>query len=466
MAANEKLNLQIKHKILFLIISLIVLLSISIIASTTILSNEGKKSVLNGVADRFEGLKKITIAEFNKSKKLADQGIKEASGMVSIEKIISIAQDNQKEFNDVIQEAIQVVGNNVAKTLESQDKIVSGGLDNLLANSTDSMNEIMAFDNNSQNVLANVAIFNANSLKVSSLDSLGRLTLQIQEMEKRLEKMQDLNNEEIDALFIDFIGRLEYPDQEREQLLEFVMEAFNNLKEEAEKRKNAFYKTFVDDFGLQARVMAEELNLVTNKIHYAINRELEDSTRIQQEKTEEVITKLLENQMNIQTSINKSSNQVGLAINELKTSVPMKLKEKGDEAGKKIEEKSADARKLAKAAEKRVAAKVDENTRGAAKKFEAGIAEAKNVIEGTLNSSSADTTKYSVIIAVLFAFPAFALSIFIIRGITNPITKVVGLAKKMSKGDLTSRVDVKGRDEISNMCAHMNDMSDNASKHV
>ena len=94
----KRLNLKIKHKFVLMILILMVLVSASMIVTTMRLSNDGKKKVLKGVAEKLEHLQQSSIAEFNNFTKLANEGIREASGLVAIDNIISIAQDNQKEF--------------------------------------------------------------------------------------------------------------------------------------------------------------------------------------------------------------------------------------------------------------------------------------------------------------------------------------------------------------------------------
>jgi len=424
-AEMKKLNLKIRDKFLLLTLSLVILVSAVIMASTMRLSHDGKKKVLGGVSEKLEDLQRTSTEKFSNFNELANDGIREASGLVVVDKIISIAKDNQKEFIGVINKTINEVADNVTGTVKSQEKIISTGLDDFLANSTDAMNEIMEFDSRSQNVLANVAIFNVDSLKTSSLDSLRRFALLMESMKKKLQETQDLNSNEIDNLLIELIAKLEDPDHGREQLLDFFMGTLNDLKEMAEERKNSLYRTLVADFELQSKVMSEELKLVTNKVRYAITRELGDSATIQMDKMDEVINSLLTNQMNIQRDINESNDKLSVAINELNTNIPLKLREKGAETSKKIDVEGAEAGKAAEIAKRKIAAKVDNNKRDVAKKFEASFAASKDLIKKTLEESSTKTLKYSFTVALGCLFLAFLLGIIISRSIIKPINHVV-----------------------------------------
>ena len=422
----SRLNLTIKHKFILLILFLVTLVSASIMVSTMLLSEDGKKKVLKGVSEKLEDIRKISVAEFGNFKKVADEGIREASGLTAIDRIISIAGTNQKEFLGLTNKSIKDVGDNVATTLDSQGETISKGLDDLLAGSTESMNEIMAFDNRSQNVLANVAVFNVEALKTSSLQSLHRLTLLVKGVEKRLQGMQNQSNEELDTLLMEFIVKFEDPEQDREQLVDFLMAAFENLKEKSDKRKVAIYQKLADDFDLQGRVMAEELALVTHKVRYAISRELDDSETMQTEKMDTVVNKILENQMAIHESVKTSTVKLSTAINELRINLPQSLKEKGEEAGIKVGEEVAKATKMAEEAKVKVAAKIGTNMKDAAGRFESGIVESKDFIGTTMDDSSTKTLNFSLGLAFICVLIAVFLGILIIRTIITPINRIIG----------------------------------------
>jgi len=421
----KRLNFKLKHKFLILILSLVILVSSGIMVSTLRLSDDGKNRVLAGVSEKFEDLQHTSIAEFSKFVDLANEGIRKASGMAAIEKIVSIAKGSQQEYTNLFGEAISGVSENVSKTLKSQDQIISGGLDDLLANSTDSINEIMEFDNRSQKVLANVAAFNVVSLKTSGMDGLKRLTMLIRSMDEKLQQMQDRNNEEIDTLLVDLITWIDDHNYQGDELIEYVMEAFDGLKTSSEKRKKALYQTMVESFELRAKVMAEELRLVTDKVRYAISRELENAAGVQMEELDEVIARLLEDQMKIQHDISRSSNALSGAINLLNTDIPEQLKEKGEVAKRKFDDQTADARNMSEEAKTKVAANVENKLQNAAQRFEAGIYSSKALIQKTLEESAAKTLKYNFTVALVCVILSVILSIVISNSIIKPINRIV-----------------------------------------
>jgi len=454
-------TLKIRHKFLLLMLFLVMVVSAPIFGFTKYLSNDGKEKVLKGVSQKLGALQNSTIKEFSKFTKLSNEAIMAASGLLATDRIVSAAEQNQREFNIVIEKAIGEVGNNVAFTMNSEKAIISKGMDELLSNSTDSMNDIMEFDMDSMNVLANVTTFNINSLKTSSMDSLLRLSSVIASLEQKFQAVQDQDNDDIDAMLVKIIQQLENPSQQQsESLLSYIVTASEDLKLKSEKRKLLMYKTLVDDFDLNAKVIKEELKLVAQKVHYAIARELENANIIQSEKIEGVIETLLNNQARIENEINKSSGQLRLAINEVRTGLPAKLKERGDEGTKNIKKRIANASRLLKKAEIQVAEKVGRNTADAKKRFQASLSQTKGVIENTLKHTSNKTVRYSAIIAIIGVIVALILGFFITQTITDPLTDAIKLTEKMAKGDFTQTLETIQRDEIGQLQKAMKTMAE------
>ena len=414
-----------RGKFLLLILFLVVLVSAATTVTAIRLSHDAKGRVLAGLSGKLADLQKTSQSEFSKFATLATKGIQEASGKGAIKKLISIAKKNQNEFSQVVDTALQGVGQNVNRTVKSQESIVSAGLDDLLGQSTDSMNEFMELEKKSQNVLANVAVFSMDALNTSSLDSIRRFALIIDSVEKKLREMQDRNNESLDTLFVETIALLEDPEQEHEQLLEFLMTAFSDLKDASDQRKNLLYKELRDDFEVQAKVFAEELKLVTKKVRYAIRRELDTSDTIQMAQMEGLINHLLNSQLKIQQQINKSSAELHEAISALDTNLPLKLKQKGEETRTKLEAQSAVAGKMVEEARKEVTHKVELNNKVALQKFKDSVSDSKGFIQKSLDVSTNRTLKYSLIVGSGCILMALFLGMLLTRSIILPINRIV-----------------------------------------
>jgi len=198
-------NLNIKQKMLLLIIFLISLVSSLIIIANNKLTDKSRGVIQAEISGNIAEIQRLSEHEFTAFKGIANDGIVAASGMAAIENIVSIALGHQKEFYNVIQEELGKVGGEVDATLNDQHKMVGMSLKRLLNDSTVLIDEIIDFDNRSLSVLSNVAIFNVDSLKEASHESQEIFSRNIDQIDHILEQMQGKNKHEIDDLLAETI---------------------------------------------------------------------------------------------------------------------------------------------------------------------------------------------------------------------------------------------------------------------
>jgi len=77
------LHLKFTHKFILLISFLIIIVSFSLTVASTYLARNGKMKVRKGVTEKLEALRKGSMEEFGKFTEVADNGIAQASGLVS-----------------------------------------------------------------------------------------------------------------------------------------------------------------------------------------------------------------------------------------------------------------------------------------------------------------------------------------------------------------------------------------------
>ena len=457
------LRWTIRRKFLFLIVFLMVLSTSLIMISVIRLSVQGRDQVTDGVSSKLEEMKTKSIVEFENFKTIANDGIREASGLVVIDEIIKIAMENQKLLAEESGAAIGKVSENVSKTLESQERIIGDGLDNLLAKSTESMNEIMTFDNKDLHLLANLSIFSVNSINTSSINRLNRLTVIFESMEGVFKKMHEVNNGEIDTLLSDMIVKIDDPEFSKEEMAGALMTSLEGLKLGLENRTDRVFDEIVAKYKLHARVMEEELRLINTKVNFAISRALDDSAAVQTEKMDAIIADILDNQMKIAEMIRNSNSELSAAIQELTTSVPEKLKEKGAAASSKIDEQTRDAGKLAGKAQATVSKKVAAGIQDVMNQFQINMNATKEYVTETLDASLTQTKAWSFMIGLACVGMAILISLFFIGRLLMPITKTVEILKDMAEGegDLTKRIGVTSQDEAGELGTWFNRFIDN-----
>lgn len=453
-------QLQFKHKIFVLSIFVCVFIGISLMSATLFLLDRGQKTVLEGVSAKLQELESKTNSEFNQARLVASNGIVEASGISSIENITDITLQQQEMYYNAVQEKIAEVADNVTSTLNQQNRTTNDSLDNLLSVSTDSMNRIMEFDNASLAILSNMASFNVNNFKTISTEGLKRLAHKMELFDSLLWKMQEDSLDDIDILWGEvFQGMRPFDTEVKRIAIRQLESQFDNLRINVETRQRELFKNFLRSFSMQSQVIAEEMRLLTNKVNFAINMEIENSTITQDENIEKVITELLIEKLQISDSISVSAGQVKKTISSLEEKLLGILQERSKITQENISKHSEVTKKLAEQAKDKVAFNISRSTEEALKKIEQTIVDSKNVIVDEMQRSSRQTMMYSLLITSLCTLAALGLSFFIVRSLTEPISNILLFAEKMSKGELSERLP-EGHDEIGELGAALNYMAD------
>ncbi len=456
-------SLTFRQKFTLLIFLLVILISAFLMVTTLYFLNDGKRKVQHGVTERLEVLRKESMLEFSTFAHVAEEGINQASGLASIEKIVSITTKNQENFMNVINDGIGNAGEDVVKSVDSSNAMVQDGLDGLVANSADFMDDMMEFDNRALNILANMATFNILSLNTSSMQSLGRFRQVVNNFEKTLLKNQTQHDDDLDTLLIRIIDVLEKSDQPQEEQIESLMRAFESVKHNSFTRQHILYQRVSDEFDLQSKVVAEELKLMNQKIRYAINLELGHAITVQDIEFEAIIDDLLQSQRRVQKYIAQENETLYQALEEVKKDLPLQLREEGELVLKQIEDQSHAARQNVERARTEVSDRIKESTQAAAATFEAGIVAAEEVIKNTLARSSVQTLSFSLIVAGICVVIALGLGFFETKTLTQPLHQVVSLAERVANGDFSENLDMSGyntnrQDEIGTLLLAVNEM--------
>lgn len=275
-------NLNIREMLLFLIIFLISLVGFLIIIANNKLTENSRGAILTGISGKITEVQKISEQEFNTFRNVVNEGILEASGLVTIENIVSITEGHQNEFYNVVQDEIGKVGEEVGGTLDSQHQAVRMGLKQFLNDSKALMDEIIEFDNQSLAILSNMAIFNVDSLKEASSENIENFSRNIEEMDGFINLIQEKNKHDLDIFLAETIVTMDT--LKGSGLLQYLVQRLGELKASSDKRKDLVRERIRKDFDQQSKVMSEVMKIVTDKVNLAISNERNNSNIMQQKK--------------------------------------------------------------------------------------------------------------------------------------------------------------------------------------
>jgi PAS domain S-box-containing protein len=454
-------NLNIREKMLLLVVFLISLVSFLIIIANNKLTERSRGVILTDISGKMTEVQKLSEQEFTTFRNVVNEGILEASGLVAIEKIVSIAVGHQKEFYNVVQDELGKVGEEVGGTLDSQYETVRMGLKRLLDDSRAMMEEIIDSDNQSLSMLSNVAVFNIDSLKEASNENIEIFARNIQQMDGFINLMQEKNKHDIDNLLAETIVAMDT--LQGVGLAQYLVQRHGELKNLSDMRKDLVRERIRQEFNLQSKVMSEVMKIVTEKVDLAINNERNNSKIIQKKKRDLVVWNLMQDELTIQDNIKKSTEQVNRSLGQLRTELPLQLKEKGESTHRIIEEQTNETQATAVGAKDKVGRMVDNSNQNALDRIRGALVESERVIEKTFHDVSRKTLVFSMIITVACVVFSVIVGAFLIRGITGPISEVMQFAGRIAEGKLTSRLP-EGPDEIGKMGAALNKMADELKK--
>jgi PAS domain S-box-containing protein len=228
-------------------------------------------------------------------------------------------------------------------------------------------------------------------------------------------------------------------------------------------RKDLVRERIRQEFNLQSKVMSEVMKIVTEKVNLAIDNERNNSKIIQQKKRDLIIWNLMQDELTIQDSIKKSTEQVNRSLGQLRTELPLQLKEKGESTNRIIEEQTHETEAAAVGAKDKVGRMVDNSNQNALERIKGSLIESERVIEKTFHDVSKKTLLLSIIITVACVVFSVIVGAVLIRGITGPISEVMQFAGRISEGKSTNRLP-EGPDEIGKMGAALNKMADELKK--
>ncbi|MEW6262235.1 MAG: methyl-accepting chemotaxis protein [Thermodesulfobacteriota bacterium] len=454
----KSINLKIKHKIIVLIFFLVLMVSAALLLATVRQSTSGKNAVLVGVTEKLESLKQNSMNQFKGLSLLTAEGINQASALTTIEKIISTSRENERTLSETTQKEVKTVNDDVVRISNTQAKAVSGGLDEMLSGSTNAVSETITSDNESAKLLSNVAVFSVMTIKTANLDNLRRFGLLIESHKNKLKELQDRRVANLDTFFADLLQHVEDRSLKQEHLIDFVNKAIEDLKEKDDKGQSEVSAQLTDEFGLQVKVITEELRLMADKVSFAINNEMANAGVVQSEKVDAIIGQLLVKQEGVNSGIEKSNKELNKALDKLRTDLPLQLRKISEKSAVDFKTQSDGAKKTVEDTISKVSEKVEKTTGESIKEFESGITQTKEIIRERLESSLSHTFIYGLVIALICVVVGMLLGAFLTSRILSPIADTVNILRDIAEGegDLTRRLHAESRDEIGELANWFN----------
>ncbi|MCO4783255.1 MAG: HAMP domain-containing protein [Candidatus Cloacimonetes bacterium] len=451
-------NLSIKWKITLGFIILAFISNFVIVFNVDKQSKTGKDQIEKSIKTNFMTLQEDSNNKFKLFSELSNEGLKKSNGLAAIKEVSEISIKSQEQIQKSISKSIDEVYHEVNTNLDNQIESINTGMDEILSNTTESIENVMLFGANSQKFLANISIFNLNTLQQSSLDGLLRIESVIRKLDSSLQNASNANEEKLDNMAINLLSLVDDENKSKEDIVVQLMTDLEVINEEARVSFQNAYKNVLKQYQIQGEVITEELRLVKKKVQFGLKQELESADLVRSEKMDEVVELLLEKQETITDNISQSSDVLKKQVRKLKTEIPVTLAKLREDAQKQMSEKTNKASENVKQISIEVADKMKSNSDSALKDLESTMDKSQSEITNILAKSSANILNTSTVIGVLAVIFGIILGYIVAKKISNPVDSFINMLSRISQGDLSGRVEKESEDEIGQMADKLNFM--------
>lgn len=451
-------NLSIKWKITFGFIVLAIASNLVIVTNVQKQSNAGKEEIEKSIKTNFTKLQQDSNNKFQRFSKVSNEGLERSNGLATIKEVSNISLKSQEQIQESISKSIDTVYQEVNTNLDSQIDSINTGMDEILSNTTESIEDVMLFGENTQQFVANVSIFNLNTLQQSSLDGLLRIQSIIEELETSLDNLSANNEESLDNMAINLLTIAEDETLTKEDVVTQLMEDLEVIKEEARTRVIKAYQSVFKKYKIQGEVITEELRLVKKKVQFGLKQELESADLVRSEKMDEVVEALLEKQEMITDDISKSSEILKQQVSKLKTEIPETLAKLRQQAQEQMNLETTKASKSLQKISVDISQEMKETSDLALRDLKSTMDKSQSDITNILTSSSATILNTSFVIAAFAILIGIILGYYVATKIANPVDSFINMLSRISDGDLSGRVKKESEDEIGQMADKLNFM--------
>ncbi|MFC1621484.1 methyl-accepting chemotaxis protein [Candidatus Omnitrophota bacterium] len=458
----ERFRLRLFHKILGLIILVIVSSGLGSIMSAMVSSEKLESTISERMIAAFENVFTNVESLFTDFQKIAEQGVRETSGLVALDEIKNIAQKSQDKFHSYAQKMITEVGEDVGVSVDDLEETMGEGFDSTLIVASNSIGGIIKESVKSQEVLGQVANFRVEALIQTSLDGFNKVEEELSNFKQRMNSLTMGFQEEIDDNTIRIVASLGSGlNQEDAVSVDEVRSQIMLLQEEVKSKiasaNEEIYNKVHEDISRIVRVLKEQMRLMDLKMKSDGEQEKIISSAILGGLFEKSIAQVIEIQTQARDRTLILEDNLSKKIDGLKIDLPRELKAYGEEMRKEMDARTAETVKGA-----------SDVIEGARASLNRSQEEAMTKLNDIQNSSIIETKQSiqgigkGVLIALILAMALMALffiglSIIIVaRSITNPIAKLQQRANVMGTGDLTREVSIDTNDEIGELAGAFN----------
>ncbi|MBU1043410.1 MAG: methyl-accepting chemotaxis protein [Candidatus Omnitrophica bacterium] len=462
---DEKKNLKLTlgHKILALVLLTIILSGLGAIITGLISQKVLKREIASTVNTGFDGGFSKIEDIFVKFKDLAEQSVKETSGLVALDVIRKIALKGQRNLQTFSEATMNDVVSEVGNSLGILSEEMSSGFDTSFAKAADSIGSLVGESTHSQSVLKDVASLRLYFLADSTFANSLRIRKVLKEFKADMEASTNKTLSVIDEQTIGIIMAA----QDAAAGSQFNSDKFNNYitdqsieslkKHIVENNDKIFLKAETELLQLSNK-MNLEMELMQTATEADLAREAKISGKVMDSLFETMIGSLITVQMEETRKALVTQGELGRKIALMKTEMPRKLKEYAEQTESEIDERTAETVKDASLVINKAKAKLEQSKEEVSSNLDIVKKTAVGQVEKNVESMGRMQVTTITITMIVIAIFLVIFALIIINAITQPATSMLKMLKDiaMGKGDLTKKIEINTSDEIGELGIYFN----------
>jgi len=462
---NEKnsLKLKLSHKILALVLLTIVLSGLGAIITGLVSQGVLKREITSTVNKGFEGGFGKIEDIFIKFKELAEESVRETSGLIALDVIRGIALKGQRNLQAFSEKTMNEVVTEVGTSLETLQEVMSRGFDTSFAKAADSIGSLLEESTHSQSVLKDVAGLRLYFLADSTEANSRRIKKVLSEFKKNLQQSTDNIVAAIDEKTIAIIMAA----QESASDVVFNSDKFNTyvagealqgLKEMIVANNEKIFLGAEKELLQLAAKMDLEMSLMQKATEADLDRESKISGRVMDHLFEGMIGELINVQMQETNKALVTQGNLSKKIALMKTELPKQLKEYAEQTAAEIDKQTAETVRDASLVIDKAKARLEESRNLVTSNLdEVKKTAVSQVEENVKNMGKMQVSTLSVTMLILAGI-LIVIALIIIKAITRPASSMLDMLKDIAsgKGDLTKKIDINTTDEIGELGVYFN----------
>ncbi len=460
---KSKRKLKLSHKILALVLLTIVLSGLGAIITGLVSQEVLKREITSTVTTGFEGGFSKIEDIFVKFKELAEQSVRETSGLIALDVIRGIALKGQRNLQAFSERTMNDVVNEVGTSLEALQTVMSKGFDTSFAKAADSIGNLLEESTHSKGVLKDVASLRLYFLADSTEANSRRIKKVLREFK---EDLRDSTNRTISLIDEQTIGII-MASQEAASGDHFNSDKFNefltgkaieSLKRHVVESNEEIFLAAEEELLKLAAKMDLEMQLMQKATEADLERESKISGRVMDQLFEGMIGELITVQMQETSKAMVTQGNLSKKIAKMKTELPRKLKKYAEQTEAEIDKQTAETVKDASLVIDKAKARLEESKDLVSSNLDDVKKTAVSQVEENVkNMGKMQVSTLSVTMLVI-AIILMVIALVIIRAITQPASSMLKMLKDIAsgKGDLTKKIDINTSDEIGELGMYFN----------